>query len=312
MSVSKVEMLHQLRKVTLSIFRTHSMKEMRALIVQELPQLCGVKSISIQEKLSNSQKGTFSVALSSDPVCYILFQRSQPFSQEDKKFLTQISKAVDMNFQKIEKQDQLCFLKEQWKSTFNAIPKPICLTDENFMILSTNKAFMKQISTYDKPPKNIYGKDCFSVFCGSCFSEEEQKKLLKSKIFKKIPHLKSTFEFHCQSFVRHKDWGGVIRLVIFTNRAQQMEMERKVSRLSDQAEMGIIASSIAHELNNPLAGIQALLQVSSVKDLHLQKTMEEMILAVHRCQNIVKHLLTSHYPSPSTLPEVPSVEDLSP
>ena len=305
MSVANVEFLRQLRKVTLHIFRTHSLEQMRSLISKELPSLCGVQSISIKKAPPSTQKGMLSVALDSDSLCYICFYKNQSFSREDKKFLTQITKALDMNFQKIKTHDQLCSLKKQWKSTFNAIPKPICLTDENFVILSTNKAFMKQISVYSKPPKNIYGKDCFSVFCGSELSDKEKKQLLQTKIFKEIPHLKCTFELHCQSFARHKEWGGIIRLVIFKDRTQQMEMEQKISHLSDKAEMGIIASSIAHELNNPLSGIKALLQVSSVQDKQIQIKMEEMLLAIERCQKIVQHLLIPHFNKEfSHIPEV--------
>ncbi len=308
MNVTNVEVLRQLREVTLRIFRTHSLEEMRTMIFKELPSLCDVQSISIQSQSPAVQKGVYAVALSGEIECHLCFYKNQVFSKGNKKFLTQVAKAIHINFQKIETHDQLCSLKEQWKSAFNAISKPICLTDENFFILSTNKAFMKQISTYNKPPKNIYGKDCFSVFFGSPLVDEEQAQLLQTKIFKKIPHLESTFELHCQSFLKER--GGVIRLIIFTDRTQQMDMERKISRLSDKAEMGIIASSIAHELNNPLGGIQALLQVSSVQNPQTQIKIKEILLAVQRCQKIVSHLLNSHSIKEfSHIPEVQPLED---
>ena len=293
---TKVEILKKLRQVTLHVFRAHSIDQMRSMIKEELPRLCEVDSISIHPQTSTPSKELYIVSL--EPDYHLYFKKNQGFSAEDKKFLNQVSKAIKVNFQKIGTHDQLCSLKEQWKSTFNAIPKPICLTDENFLILSTNRAFMKQISTYDKPPKNIYRSDCFSVFFGSPIPEEEKNQLLKKKIFKETLNPKSTFELHCQSFQKR---GGEVRLIIFTDRTQQIEMERKISRLSDQAEMGIIASSIAHELNNPLGGIQALLQISSATDSKTKDKISEMLYAVKRCQKIVQHLLGSKPQEDSSL-----------
>lgn len=58
-------------------------------------------------------------------------------------------------------------------------------------------------------------------------------------------------------------------------------------------ELGIISSSVAHELNNPLAGISAALDVLMLDDFP-EDTMSELIemkKGVHRCRNLVEIFL---------------------
>lgn len=58
-------------------------------------------------------------------------------------------------------------------------------------------------------------------------------------------------------------------------------------------ELGIICSSLAHELNNPIAGILASLTVIELEDEEgkLQGQMEEMKKGVYRCKQLVETFL---------------------
>ena len=56
-------------------------------------------------------------------------------------------------------------------------------------------------------------------------------------------------------------------------------------------EVGIITSSIAHELNNPLAGIRGALEVMLLDEVDYQDQLSQMLGVVDRCQKLVNTFL---------------------
>ncbi len=294
--------LRKLRNIKLQIFQIHSIKNMHAFITNLLPKLCGMDAIFIQQMQNSQKKWDYLLPLTSIPEHSLCFSKNSPYKRGEKKFLSSIAESIDSNLKKIETWERLQSLKEEWKSTFNAIPQPICLTDQDFNILSTNKAFLRHTRQIKN---NIHRKNCFTIFFGKALSEQEEKSLLKSSILKSNPQTNMIFELRCQTLKHTRK--GSIRIIIFTDRTEKIQMEKKISRLADSAEMGIITSSIAHELNNPLAGIQALLQISQgetplsstqQKRINITKQTNEMLTAVQRCQQIIYQLL-KHHSSPN-------------
>ena len=293
--------LKKLRNIKLKIFQIHSIQSMHSFITNTLPKLCDVDNIAIQHTQNSSKKGDYLIPLTSIPEHFLCFSKKSAYKKGEKKKLSSIAESIDSNLQKIETWERLQSLKEEWKSTFNAIPQPICLTDQDFNVLSTNKAFLQHTG---QMKNNIHRKNCFAIFFGTVLSIQEEKSLLKSSILKSCTQKNMIFELRCQTLKHNRK--GSIQIIIFTDRTEKIQMEKKISRLADSAEMGIITSSIAHELNNPLAGIQALLQIaqqeppSSIhqKRLHTKEQIGEMLSAVRRCQQIIYQLL-KHHSSPN-------------
>jgi len=290
---STINRLRKLRSIQLKIFQVHSIQNMHSFILNTLPNLCDVESVSIQH-VQDSSKGVHSTPLTAIPEHFLCFSKKSAYQRGEKKFLHSISESIDSNLKKIQTWERLQSLKEEWKSTFNAIPQPVCLTDQDFNILSTNKAFLQHT---EQMKNNIYRKNCFVVFFGAALSISEEKSFLRSSILKSCAHKKRIFELRCQTLKHNRK--GSIHIIIFTDRTQKIQMEKKISYLADSAEMGIITSSIAHELNNPLSGIQALLQITQQEPaaptrLHIKAQVNEMLSAVQRCQQIIYELLNHH------------------
>ena len=285
--MNEIPQISRLKRVRLKILQVHSMDKLKALIENHLADWCGVDSVSVQEKI-RAKKGIFQCSLPGLSPHLLIFKKARGFSLEEKKFLRQIGQTISMNLKRIHTYNQLQLLKKQWKSTFNAIEKPICLTDGDFNILSTNQSFLKQTG---RSKAELYKKNCFLMFFGMSLDREETARLFKSKILKSLPQKNCVFEIHLQSFVKEKK-DGAIRLVIFTDMTKKIKMEKELAHLQDSAQMGIIASSIAHELNNPLAGMQALLELAQAEK-DGSGEIGEMLLAVRRCQNIIFQLLKS-------------------
>ena len=300
---SEINFLKNARHISTLIFQMNTIKELQLFIQKQLPNMCGVKQICIQPK-KPYKKGCIQIPLPSFPSYFLSFQKETAHSTVDKRLLKKITHSVNVSFHRLEKYHQLRTLKSQWKATFNAIEKPICLTDHQFYILSSNDSFLKQTH---QSKSDIYRQNCFSVFFNSPLSDSEKKELLQSKILKSLSTKEQVFEVHCQSFAK-KETEETLRLIIFTDMTEKIKMENQMNRLADSAEMGIITSSIAHELNNPLSGIQSLLQIAqgqpqptNIKtNSELMTFKDDMLQAVCRCQQIVKQLLN-----------LDSVQDLS-
>ena len=299
----EVHFYRNVRKIQMRIFQINTIQDLQSFIQKQLPAMCGVQHIRICKK-KMGKKGYVCVPLASYPSHFLSFQKSTPYSLEEKRLLRKVAGSVNISLNRMEKYHQLRLLKSQWKATFNAIKKPICLTDHQFSILSSNDSFLQQTN---KCKSDIYRQNCFSIFFHSPLSHSEQKELLQSKILKSLNQKEKIFEVYCQSFAK-QETEETLRLIIFTDMTEKIKMENQMNRLAGSAEMGIITSSIAHELNNPLSGMQSLLQIAMDRQnqthdntlLELGTFADDMLQAICRCQQIVKQLLN-----------LDSVQDLS-
>ena len=289
--MNDIERIQRIRQARLKIFQIQTEAGFKQMILDELPGLCGVDSITIKENYKNSRKKTsssFAYGARLKGRLSLVFARNSPFSPQEKKVFSAAAGAAAVSLKRIETHQQLKTLKKQWKSAFNAIEKPICLTDDSFNILSTNDCFIRKTK---KSKVDLYKKNCFSVFFDSSLSLQEIKTLQQSKILKSPRGDKDIYEVHCQSFVKNQ---GSVRLVIFTDITEKMKMQKKITRLNESAQMGIIASSIAHELTNPLSGARLLLELihqdPAVLDQEKSK-IKPMLHAVERCEQMVSRLL---------------------
>lgn len=280
----KIVFLKKLNQIRKQMFSISSIEEFYQFLKKDLAVTCEVRLISVGSQVKSSvKKGVLCFPLMESQAYFIRFYKETSFDSREKNFLTQVAQTLRCVLKRIEKYNQHKLLKDQWKNTLNAIQKPLCLTDHDFRILSSNNAFLKKVSL---TKNQILKKNCFHVFFNVPLSLIEMKKLKKSKILK--PHEGSIFEIHSQKLFKEKKT-QTVRLVVFLDVSKKFEMEEEISNLKESAELGIIASSIAHDLNNPLAGIFALLQIcqKSFPD----SSIEEMMSAVQRCQSLVLRLL---------------------
>ena len=204
--------------------------------------------------------------IASRPLGTIAFARPAdlPFKKREQEALSQICKSIGLALDRLVKLDQAEILKEQWEATFNAIAEPLCLTDENFKILHTNKAFLAV------NPRAV-GKKCFDAI----------KPATKTREFDVTTQPISVF-------------GENFLLILFRDITEQKKMEKRIFASAKMAELGTIGSSIAHDINNPLGGMLSFLQLIKMdlpEDHPMRNDILEMESAAHRCKAIVENLL---------------------
>lgn len=150
---------------------------------------------------------------------------------------------------------------EQWEEPFNTFAFPVALLTAKGELLSYNLAFSKS---------GIMPADCLSLSNGSTF--EKNSLIYKVEII-------------------HGDNDRY--LYLFLSEDIEREQNSESNRGASNEELGIISSSIAHELNNPLAGILAAICLLELEDwddeaLESLKNIKE---GATRCKNLVEIFL---------------------
>lgn len=299
-SKAQVESLHKALLATHSAQSVAEIQTLLTLIMAKAFDLDWVRvfihtSEHIEEQLRRLQDRIFfctQLKLSSHTLGRIVFARKSKtkFNRSEKLALQQIADSVALAIDLLAKLDQAENLKQQWDSTFDAIFEPLCLTDENFNILRTNKAFLLLVN---KKHGQVTGLSCFSVFCGSNTPAPVLSSTNAFILDRVSKNTKNTYEVSTQR-IRTKLRGKNLLLTIFRNITNQKKIEKQIFESSKMAELGTIGSSIAHDINNPLGGMLNFLQLIK-NDLPQQDALYEDILQMEkaglRCKEIVETLL---------------------
>jgi signal transduction histidine kinase len=146
-----------------------------------------------------------------------------------------------------------------WEKIFGLIEIPLAVFDESQQVLVHNPHFLRL---------NLSQKRSLSLVDGEQIEVDDRLfKVQKQEI---------------------KNNGNVQTLLYFL----PVDDSIKGSHSSAE-ELGIVSSSLAHELNNPLAGILAALTVLGMDEVteEMQQRMEEMKNGVNRCKQLVETFL---------------------
>ncbi|MGE3757662.1 MAG: histidine kinase dimerization/phospho-acceptor domain-containing protein [Pseudobdellovibrionaceae bacterium] len=223
---------------------------------------------------------------------FFLRVREFPFSKAEVDFLSRIGEAVALSIDRLAKIEQSENLQRQWDATFNAISDPVSIIDANYTIVQTNRNFLTKTATLSE---QVIGSKCHEVLfarkspCDNC--------KLGTQFKLQNPHKKrkstEVLDVFSQKF-KLKPEDPSLYVNMYHDISEQVQMEAQILESAKLAELGVIGSSIAHELNNPLGGILNFLQLIQMemdkKDTHYQD-IHEMELGAQRCKEIVQNLL---------------------
>jgi two-component system NtrC family sensor kinase len=186
-------------------------------------------------------------------------------------------------------------IKRRWMATVDAIVDPLMLVDKDFKVIQANQALAKIAG---KDIKKVVGSHCYKMFAG------RDKPCTGCKLQESIKtETTQTFELNAVDNRYYEvatqpifDGNGVIEgsLHIYRDRTLAKQLQSQLIQTEKLASIGLLAGGIAHELNNPLAGIllfsQMLLRTVSKESAYYQD-VEEIENAAKRCKAIVDSLL---------------------
>lgn len=159
--------------------------------------------------------------------------------------------------------DDPFFDESLWEGVLDSIPFPVALLSQNGEVHQHNTLFAK----LSFPPSN-------------CLKLKLREKILINDIPYNI----------YRKDVHHLDQEKIL-FVFFT---ESFFLKGDGNLTPSGQELGIISSSIAHELNNPIAGIQAalsLLQLDESLNQEASQTLVEMKNGAMRCKQLIETFL---------------------
>lgn len=186
-------------------------------------------------------------------------------------------------------------IKRRWMATVDAIVDPLMLIDKDYRVIQANQALAKIAG---KDIKKVVGSHCYKMFagrdtpCPGC-KLQESISTETTQTFELSAIDNRYYEVATQPIL---DGNGVIEgsLHIYRDRTLAKQLQSQLIQTEKLASIGLLAGGIAHELNNPLAGIllfsQMLLRTVS-KDSVYYQDVEEIENAAKRCKAIVDNLL---------------------
>lgn len=154
---------------------------------------------------------------------------------------------------------------KEWEATFNSVNEMILTHDTQYRIVRVNKSFQENFSHEDAP---CIGKDCRDVVgCQDC---EEKNRACddvfetgKTKVVERFDAVrKKHYQITC-SPIEEKDGSihGIVKVlqdITYFKNTEKLEKTHKECLLEAEktASLGVLAGSIAHEINQPLNAIK--------------------------------------------------------
>ncbi|MFN7903846.1 MAG: histidine kinase dimerization/phospho-acceptor domain-containing protein [Pseudobdellovibrionaceae bacterium] len=207
------------------------------------------------------------------------------FTKSQVQFFSQLSDAISITVDRLEDARLTQMLTEEWQETFISLQHPIALIDRNYDLIQINQR-------EDAKPKN-YKKKCFeylfqrSAPCEGCdrgqkfFIDTAEKSYEVSSQIIQLP--RTSQEVYVNSYF---------------DITEARNIHRKMLETAKAAELGLVGSSIAHEINNPLGGLLSYIQLIKMdlsKEDPYFKDFVELEDTTKRCVDIVRSLLEQNH-----------------
>ena len=227
----------------------------------------------------------------------VLYRRELlPFLERDFWLLEMTYGPLALALEKISILSTIGEASKEWRATFDGISEPLTVIDANYSIVKANKAFAGLVN---QDIKKVKGKRCFTLLanrrspCIGCpvTSESEghggtrirwQGKEKKDLLVWSYGIRTGTEGYHFQ---------------FYRNVSKETLLASTLIQSEKMAALGKIVGAIAHEINNPLAGILATSQILLLEgdELKLENSvkedLEEIRSAAWRSKKIIEDLL---------------------
>ncbi len=203
------------------------------------------------------------------------------FKKKDESFLLQLSEIVSIKINQLVNYNDLVITQSQWQQTFKAIQHKVTVVDSDFNLLNTNFDHQIQVE-----------KRCHMVLFNSptpCQGCQVGKKF----------EIEKNNEWHKVTSQKMKDYEqkSNVFINIYQNVTEQKNIEMKIIEKTRLSDLGILAGSLAHELNNPLAGIITFLQLilsdKESLDNESQTDIQDLLDSALDCKHVIQSILES-------------------
>lgn len=211
-----------------------------------------------------------------------------PFSDHDSLLLEISNGPLTLALEKAEMIENLVQASHKWRSTFDSISEPVIVINGSYEIVKANKNFSK---TLEIDFKTVKGRKCYSLFanrkqpCAGCPTQSPL-----DIDFHKVPN-RAGQEYLSWSY-RVNVNKQKYNFMFYRSLEKETQLRSTFVQSEKMAALGKLIGSVAHEINNPLAGILSTCQVSlSSENKDYSEELEEIRSAALRAKKIIDNLL---------------------
>lgn len=185
--------------------------------------------------------------------------------------------------------------KFMWESTFDAIRDPVLIIGKDYRIVRANLAAAERSR---RAIRDLVGARCYEDFagrkdiCPHCPLSETLRSGDPRSV--EIDGMMADGDFTVNSYPLASGKPlGPLAVHHYRDVTEEKRLQRKLIQSEKMAAIGMLAGGVAHEINNPLAGILAFTQLLKNEIAHpeAQGDLNEIEQAAKRCKKIVEDLL---------------------
>lgn len=199
-----------------------------------------------------------------------------------------------LSFEQLRRQgNELVMSNNKLEAIFNGIASPVCMIDIDYSIKEANKATM---SFFGKTREELIGKKCYRVFfmrnrpCTFCKALDCLHSGVMQETEADVADKIYAFQFH-NVRVPKTSKGEFIEII--NDVTEHKNLQEELVRTEKMAGIGTLAAGIAHELNNPLAGILGTgeIMLSELEeDSRYQEYVQDIISYSKTASDVIKEL----------------------
>lgn len=283
--------IESFRKALTTVYQSQSLEELEKNLNEELLRTFEIQWIKVcfapadelfvkeLESQLQYQYLRFRVHKQNNEIGSVFFMRSvqKPFAKEESEFLARVTEAVSLATERFENRNKLEKIHNYWKMLFNAIKDAIILVTPDYSIIQTN---LDNFSAPQKCHQFLFGR---STPCEGCQMGSKFEINQKNENFEVAGQLVT---LDSKKYAIH----------YYRNITHKIKLEKELLELAPKAELGILSSSIAHEINNPLGGLLSYTQllIMDTKDTDpMYADLKSIEAAIKKCAEIVNNLLVN-------------------
>jgi two-component system, NtrC family, sensor kinase len=288
-----------LRKILFALHQESDIARIETLLNELLPACSAATWIKIVEKRNQTefeidfkkQLGLFFQSYDlQTSIIYFIKGDQKTFKKTDLELFQKIRDALILNLNRNQNLSDLVLAEKILTEAFETFPHPLAMIDDDYTVIKSNHIF----------PKN-QGSKCYQILfdrtepCTVCSRGQkfyvEQNSQTSNKKFEVTSNIFSS------DFPQKNIW-----VHTYVDQTQELYLEQRMTQNAKMKDLGLISSSIAHELNNPLGGIISYLQILQMeidKNSNLQTDLSAMIQTSLKMKKIIEDLLVfSRRPQP--------------
>ncbi|HEY8278829.1 MAG TPA: ATP-binding protein, partial [Bdellovibrionota bacterium] len=228
----------------------------------------------------------------------LVFYRRElvPFVERDQWLVELTYGPLALALEKVAMLRAISRASKEWRSTFDGISEPLTVIDRNYTIVKANKAFARLV---DHDIKKLKGRRCYALLAG------RRQPCVSCPVGMSFqPPAGTRIQLQGKSKRDLLVWSYGIRTGLdsyhfqfYRNVSKETALASTLIQSEKMAALGKLVGAVAHEINNPLAGILATSQLvledakKESADKGVLDDLEEIRSAAVRSKKIIDDLL---------------------